>query len=98
MAGHNKWSNVTRIRGAIDAKQEKPFSRLAKEIAMAAKLGGPDLEVGVRVCTSPSHQNMPTDNIARAIKRGRGDSREPQVVSSGFRPRASDLRHLSSQH
>jgi hypothetical protein len=49
MAGHNKWSKVKRIKGAIDAKRGKIFSKLAKEIAVAVRLGGPDPDANVRL-------------------------------------------------
>ncbi len=65
MAGHNKWSKVKRIKGAIDAKRGKLFSKLAKEIAVAAKLGGPDSDANVRlrsVITSARTQNIPNGN------------------------------------
>jgi transcriptional/translational regulatory protein YebC/TACO1 len=66
MAGHNKWSKVKRIKGAIDAKRGKLFSKLAKEIAVAAKLGGPNPDANVRLrpaITWARTRNMPNDNI-----------------------------------
>ena len=77
MAGHNKWSKVKRIKGAIDAKRGKLFSKLAKEIAVAAKLGGPDPDANVRLrsaVTLERTQNMPNDNLERAIKRDDNDN------------------------
>jgi YebC/PmpR family DNA-binding regulatory protein len=82
MAGHNKWSKVKRIKGAIDAKRGKLFSKLAKEIAVAAKLGGPDPDANVRLrsaITSARTQNMPNDNIDRALKRGSGETGEASL-------------------
>lgn len=90
MAGHNKWSKVKRIKGAIDAKRGKLFSKLAKEIAVAAKLGGPDPDANVRLRSAiglARTQNMPNDNIERAIKRGSGDSGEAaleEVMYEGY--------------
>ena len=90
MAGHNKWSKVKRIKGAIDAKRGKLFSKLAKEIAVATKLGGPDSDANVRLrsaITMARTQNMPNDNIERAIKRGSGDTGEAaleEVTYEGF--------------
>ncbi len=90
MAGHNKWSKVKRIKGAIDAKRGKIFSKLAKEIAVAAKLGGPDPDANIRLRSAilaARVQNMPNDNIDRAIKRGCGDTGEAaleEVTYEGY--------------
>ena len=90
IAGHNKWSKVKRIKGAIDAKRGKLFSKLAKEIAVTAKLGGPDPDANVRLrsaITSARTQNMPNDNIERAIKRGSGETGEAaleEVTYEGY--------------
>lgn len=92
MAGHNKWSKVKRIKGALDAKRGKIFSKLAKEIAVATKLGGSDPGSNVRLRSavlSARAQNMPNDNIERAIKRGSGDSGEAvleEVNYEGYAP------------
>jgi YebC/PmpR family DNA-binding regulatory protein len=75
MSGHSKWSKVKTFKGAIDAKRGKIFSKLSKEITIAAKLGGgdPDLNPRLRMvllrCRGAS---MPSDNIERAIKKGTG--------------------------
>jgi len=93
MAGHNKWSKVKRIKGAIDAKRGKLFSKLAKEIAVAAKLGGPDPDANVRLrsaITLARAQNMPNDNIDRAIKRGSGDTGEAALEEVMYEGYASD--------
>jgi len=82
MAGHNKWSKVKRLKGALDAKRGQIFSRLAKEIALAAKLGGgdPDGNVRLRAAVQAARaENMPNDNIARAIKRGTGELEGGQI-------------------
>ena len=70
MAGHNQWSKVKRIKGAIDAKRGKLFSKLAKEIAVAAKSGGPDPDATLRLRSGTAiarTQKMPSDNIEHAI-------------------------------
>jgi YebC/PmpR family DNA-binding regulatory protein len=75
MAGHSKWAKVKHFKGAIDAKRGKIFSKLAKEITVAAKLSGgdPDLNPRLRmVLLKCRAANMPTDNIDRAIKKGTG--------------------------
>jgi len=75
MAGHSKWSKVKRFKGAIDAKRGLIFSKLAKEISIAAKLGGgdPNLNPRLRMALLKSRgANMPSDNIERAIKKGTG--------------------------
>ena len=77
MAGHNKWSKVKHIKGAADAKRGKIFSKLSREITVAAKEGGgePDLNARLRMVLLKAKQaNMPADNIERAIKRGTGGS------------------------
>ena len=76
MSGHSKWSTIKRKKGALDAKRGKIFSRLAKEITVAAKLGGGDAEMNPRLRTvllAAKGQNMPKDNIERAIKKGTGE-------------------------
>ncbi len=76
MAGHNKWSKIKRLKGANDAKRGKIFSRFAREIALAARQGGGDLDMNYRlrsVVQAAKAQNMPNDNIERAIQKGTGD-------------------------
>src|SRR5712672_3977363 len=75
MAGHSKWAKVKHFRGAIDAKRGKIFSKLSKEISIAAKLGGVDPDMNPRlrmVLLKCRASNMPNDNIERAIKKGTG--------------------------
>jgi transcriptional/translational regulatory protein YebC/TACO1 len=99
MAGHNKWSKVKRIKGAIDAKRGKLFSKLAKEIAVAAKLGGPDPDANVRLRSAIGlvrTQNMPNDNIERAIKRD--DNDDVLNVYSTFQFPAEVLGRISGHH
>ncbi|HEO72412.1 MAG TPA: YebC/PmpR family DNA-binding transcriptional regulator [Candidatus Hydrogenedentes bacterium] len=76
MSGHSKWSTIKRKKGAADAKRGKIFSRLAKEIAIAAKLGGGDPESNPRLRTvllAARSNNMPKDNVDRAVKKGTGE-------------------------
>jgi YebC/PmpR family DNA-binding regulatory protein len=75
MAGHSKWAKVKHFKGAIDAKRGKVFSKLSKEISIAAKLGGADPDMNPRlrmVLLKCRAANMPNDNIERAIKKGIG--------------------------
>jgi YebC/PmpR family DNA-binding regulatory protein len=75
MAGHSKWAKVKHFKGAIDAKRGKIFSKLSKEITIAAKIGGGDAAMNPRlrmVLLKCRAANMPNDNIERAIKKGTG--------------------------
>jgi YebC/PmpR family DNA-binding regulatory protein len=75
MAGHSKWAKVKHFKGAIDAKRGKIFSKLSKEIAIAAKIAGGDATMNPRlrmVLLKCRAANMPNDNIERAIKKGTG--------------------------
>jgi YebC/PmpR family DNA-binding regulatory protein len=75
MSGHSKWAKVKHFKGALDAKRGKIFSKLSKEITIAAKIGGGDPDMNPRlrmVLLKCRAANMPGDNIERAIKRGTG--------------------------
>ncbi len=75
MAGHSRWAKVKHFKGAIDAKRGRIFSKLAKEISIAAKLAGGDADMNPRLrmaLLKGRAANMPMDNIERAIKRGTG--------------------------
>src|SRR5437899_995737 len=75
MAGHSKWAKVKHFKGALDAKRGKIFSKLSKEISIAAKIGGgdPNMNPRLRMALLKSRAaNMPNDNIERAIKKGTG--------------------------
>src|SRR6266849_10185670 len=75
MAGHSRWAKVKHFKGAIDAKRGKIFSKLSKEITIAAKLAGGDPNMNPRlrmVLLKCRTANMPGDNIERAIKKGTG--------------------------
>ena len=69
MSGHSKWATIKHKKGALDAKRGKIFTRLIKEIAMAAKSGGdPDMNPRLRTAiVAAKAENMPADNIKRAI-------------------------------
>jgi YebC/PmpR family DNA-binding regulatory protein len=76
MAGHSKWANIQHRKGRQDAKRGKIFSRLAKEITVAAKMGGGDVGFNPRLrmaVDKAKAENMPNDNIDRAIKKGTGE-------------------------
>lgn len=92
MAGHNKWSKVKRLKGALDAKRGKLFSRLSKEIAVAARLGGGNPAFNPRLRSAilaARVQSMPSDNIERAIKKGCGEIETgsiEEIVYEGYAP------------
>jgi YebC/PmpR family DNA-binding regulatory protein len=76
MSGHSKWSSIKHKKGAADAKRGKIFTKIIKEISVAARLGGGDIESNPRLRTvilKAKSENMPKDNIERAIKKGIGD-------------------------
>lgn len=91
MSGHSHWATIRRKKGAADAKRGQVFTRLAREIALAAREGGGDAGLNVRLQLAIDRaraQNMPKDNIERAIKRGTGESKEggdlEQVYYEGY--------------
>jgi Uncharacterized conserved protein len=93
MAGHSKWSKVKRFKGAIDAKRGKIFSKLSKEISLAAKTGGGDPGANPRLRSATlaaRAQSMPNDNIDRAIKRGTGEGKDgeqlDEITYEGYAP------------
>jgi len=76
MSGHSKWSTIKRKKGAADAKRGKIFTKIIKEITLAARLGGGDPDGNARLRTAilaAKMENMPKDNIERAIKKGTGE-------------------------
>ena len=76
MSGHSKWSTIKRKKGAKDAKRGAVFSRLSKDITLAARDGGSDLNMNAALrllVKKAKASNMPNDNIDRAIKKGTGD-------------------------
>jgi len=92
MAGHSKWSKVKRIKGALDVKRGAIFSKLSKEITVAAKMGGGDPALNPRLRSAVQAaraQNMPNDNVDRAIKKGTGELESQafeELVYEGYAP------------
>jgi YebC/PmpR family DNA-binding regulatory protein len=97
MSGHSKWSTIKRQKGAADAQRGQLFTKLSKEIIIAAKAGGPDPASNFRLrlaVQKAKENNMPSDNIDRAIKRatGGGDGAElAEVTYEGYGPAGSAL-------
>ncbi|MEL6366131.1 MAG: YebC/PmpR family DNA-binding transcriptional regulator [Pseudomonadota bacterium] len=91
MAGHSKWANIQHRKGRQDAKRSKLFSRLSKEITVAAKMGTPDPDMNPRLrlaVNNAKSQSMPKDNIERAIKKaaaGEGEDYK-EMRYEGFGP------------
>ena len=76
MSGHSKWASIRHKKGAMDAKRGKIFSKLIKEVTVAARLGGGDPSGNPRLRTAiqaAKAENMPKENIERAIKKGTGE-------------------------
>jgi YebC/PmpR family DNA-binding regulatory protein len=93
MSGHSKWSTIKRKKAANDQKRGSVFTRLAREIAVAAREGGGDIDTNfaLRLAVDRAKsENMPKDNIERAIRRGTGEDKEgeelEQIVYEGYGP------------
>ena len=93
MSGHSKWATIKRKKGAADAKRGQVFTRLTREIVMAAREGGgdPDSNFRLRLAVEKARaQNMPKENIERAIKRGTGEGKDgvvyEEVMYEGYAP------------
>ncbi len=93
MSGHSKWSTIKRKKGAADAKRGAAFTRLAREIVIAAREGGGDLNGNFRLRLAVDRaraENMPKDNIERAIRRGTGEDKDAaafeQITYEGYAP------------
>jgi YebC/PmpR family DNA-binding regulatory protein len=92
MAGHSRWSKVKHYKGTIDQKRGKLFSKLSKEITVAAKLGGGDPNFNPRLRQSIATargESMPVDNIERAVKKGTGElegSDYEEMIYEGYGP------------
>ncbi|MFQ5922951.1 MAG: YebC/PmpR family DNA-binding transcriptional regulator [Anaerolineales bacterium] len=91
MSGHSKWSTIKRKKAATDAKRGTLFTRLAREISVAAREGGgdPETNVALRLAVDRAKSNnMPKDNIERAIQRGTGEDKEgakfEQIMYEGY--------------
>lgn len=98
MSGHSHWATIRRKKGVADAKRGAIFTRLAREITMAARLGGGDIGSNVRLQLAVEKaraQNMPKDNIERAIRRGTGEDKESgaleEMTIEGYGPHGSAL-------
>jgi YebC/PmpR family DNA-binding regulatory protein len=93
MSGHSKWSTIKRKKGVADAKRGKIFTKIIKEITLAARLGGGDPEGNARLrqaIIAAKSENMPKDNIDKAIKKGsgaqEGGSMYEEIVYEGYGP------------
>ena len=92
MSGHNKWSTIKHKKGAADAKRGKIFTRILKEMTVAARLGGGDPAGNPRLRAAVAEakaNNMPKDNIERAIKRGTGElegATYEEITYEGYGP------------
>lgn len=92
MSGHSKWATIKHKKGAADAKRGKVFTKLIKEIAVAARIGGGDADANPRLRTAIADAkavNMPADNIKRAIQRGTGELpgvEYEEIVYEGYGP------------
>ncbi|HZD10220.1 MAG TPA: YebC/PmpR family DNA-binding transcriptional regulator, partial [Candidatus Binatia bacterium] len=97
MSGHSKWSTIKHKKAAADAKRGKLFTRLTKEITIAARERGGDPEFNPRLrlaIDSAKEANMPKDNIERAIKRGTGElegAELQEIVYEGYAPHGVGL-------
>ncbi len=92
MAGHNKWSSIKHKKGAADAKRSKVFTKVIKEITVAARLGGGDPNANPRLRSAialAKSVNMPNDNVTKAIKKGVGGDKSESwetIVYEGYGP------------
>ncbi len=94
MSGHSKWSNIKHKKAAVDAKRGKIFTKLIRELTVAARLGGdPTTNSQLRMAiTAAKNQNMPKDTIERAIKRGTGEiggEELHEIIYEGYGPGGS---------
>jgi YebC/PmpR family DNA-binding regulatory protein len=92
MSGHSKWASIKHKKGAVDAKRGKMFTKLIKELTVAARMGGADPNFNPRLRTAivaAKAANMPKDNIDRAVKKGTGDLdgfHYEEVIYEGYGP------------
>lgn len=92
MSGHSKWSTIKRHKGAVDAKRSKIFTKLIREITVAAKLGGSGIDGNPRLrlaVDKAKAQSMPKDSIERAIKKGAGElegTHYEEITYEGYGP------------
>ncbi|MBF0538288.1 MAG: YebC/PmpR family DNA-binding transcriptional regulator [Nitrospirae bacterium] len=92
MSGHSKWSQIKRKKACTDSKRGKVFSKIVKEISIAAKIGGTDPDANARLRTAVEKAkmaNMPVDNVKRAIQKGAGDlsgQNYEEILYEGYGP------------
>ncbi len=92
MSGHSKWSSIKHKKAATDAKRGKVFTKVIKEITVAARMGGGDIETNPRLRSAVQAgkaENMPKDNIERAIKKGTGELEGvsyEEIIYEGYGP------------
>jgi len=92
MAGHSKWANIKHRKGAADARRGKVFTKIIKEITVSARMGGGDINANPRLRSAvlaAKTENMPKDNIERAIKKGTGELEGvsyEEIVYEGYGP------------
>ena len=92
MAGHSHWAGIKHKKAAVDAKRGKLWSRLSKQIIIAARMGGRDTDTNIRLRTAIADAravSMPKDNIERAIKRGTGElagGNVEEIIYEGYGP------------
>ena len=92
MSGHSKWSSIKHKKAATDAKRGKIFTKLIKEITVAARMGGGDLDANPRLraaIAAAKNENMPKDNIERAVKKGTGELEGvnyEEIIYEGYGP------------
>ena len=98
MSGHSKWATIKRKKGATDAKRGQVFTRITREIVMAAREGGGDIDSNFRLrlaIEKGRQQNMPKENVERALKRGTGESKEGEIFEEvsyeGYGPKGVAL-------
>ena len=95
MSGHSKWANIKHRKAAVDAKRGKVFTKLIRELTVAARHGGGDPEANPRLraaISAAKGQNMPNDTIERAVKRGSGDGEGMdlhEITYEGYGPGGS---------
>jgi len=98
MSGHSHWATIRRKKGAVDARRGQIFTRLAREIVIASREGGGDQTTNVRLQLAIDRaraQNMPKDNIERAIRRGTGEDKDgggmEEITFEGYGPHGAAL-------
>jgi len=87
MAGHSKWANIQHRKGREDAKRGKLFTKLVKEITIAARMGGGDIDANPRLraaISAAKGQSMPNDNIKRAIDKGTGKAGGEEIIEISY--------------